>query len=308
MENARPDPEANTSGDSVKERFNQQIEDARELLNFAIAEGRAVEDRIIEEIDKSEALLLSSTFPSLEARTAFEKAYRDLARFLAPVTVQTLRATADAAGRTTFLLARRKPRSEAIIWSRRLWGLTSLFALLALFGENLNQILKGAELPPWDKVGNKLCPWEIVNSVFQVLVPFTYGALGSVANLLRSCHQYIYKRQFDPNRIPEYYNRIFLGIVSGGVIVLYIQGDTGQGTIKFGAAALGFLAGYSNDVLFAAIERTIAAILPKADTETSRGAQSTPTSTSIVSPNLPESTRAEQEGKPPDGNTDINKW
>ena len=62
-------------------------------------------------------------------------------------------------------------------------------------------------------------------------------------------------------------NRILLGMVSGGAIVLLY--DTGtDDTLKISAAALGFVAGYSSDLLFNAVERVTAAILPKVGLDT----------------------------------------
>jgi hypothetical protein len=94
------------------ERFKQEIRDARELMDFAIANGQPVDDDIITGIQNAEDLLTATAMPSSGARTKFEKVYRDLARFMAPVTVETLHATSDRYG-STFLLFFRIPISEA---------------------------------------------------------------------------------------------------------------------------------------------------------------------------------------------------
>jgi hypothetical protein len=108
------------------------------------------------------------------------------------------------------------------------------------------------------------------------MVPFTYGAIGACVALLKVCQAYIHMRQFDPRRIPEYHNRMILGAVSGGMIVIlagHLMGDQG-GEIKLGEAALGFLAGYNSDLLFSAIERISTAILPRfAPDSSQRGPQ-----------------------------------
>jgi hypothetical protein len=99
----------------------------------------------------------------------------------------------------------------------------------------------------------------------QILNPYAYGGLGSCVYLLRSAHQYIHERTFDIRRMPEYFNRILLGTISGGAIILFVEQittDNGE-VIKLSSAALGFLAGYSTDFLFSTIERIISAILPK---------------------------------------------
>lgn len=81
---------------------------------------------------------------------------------------------------------------------------------------------------------------------------------------------YIQRHEFDPKRILEYYSRILLGVVSGGMVVLLVENLSGDGnqTYHLSAAALVLLAGYNTDFLFSAIERIAAAILPKVGPET----------------------------------------
>jgi len=257
------------------EQFREEVRDAAELLEFAVSEGREVANRIIDDIKKAQQYLTESDLPPPEDRATFEKAYRDLAQFMSPITIRTLRDTSDKYGRKLRRLLVLSRTSEARIWSRKLWYLTVVFILFALFGENLQTIL--LEFYPADEeTGGALLKWQILSSILQSVTPFTYGAIGSLAYLLRSCHQFIQKREFDMNRIPEYINRILLGIVSGGSITLFIQEiTTDQGAIKISAAALGFLAGYNTDFLFKTIERIAAAILPKVGLETIQRARVT---------------------------------
>jgi hypothetical protein len=214
------------------------------------------------------------TLPEESERTKFEEAYRDLAQILTPVTAATLRATSDAEadGRRVFLLSRR-PLSEAYIWSRKLWAYAMLTAFVILFSENTATIL--AQFFPADRetVGATLT-WQLISSVLQSLEPFAYGALGALAYLLRSAHTYIYERSFDTRRSPEYNNRILLGMISGGAIMMFVsQITTDKGeVIQLSGAALAFIAGYNCDFLFTAIERVMAAILPKVGVESVRKA------------------------------------
>src|SRR5262249_23474334 len=134
-----------------------------------------------------------------------------------------------------------------------LWAITILFVFAAVGSTLLTQRFLGGAI--WLLVGQMLTPWA-------------YGGLGACANLLRSAHTFMYQGCFDVRRKPEYLNRILLGAVSGGAIILLINQvitDAGSG-IRLGANALGFIAGYSNDFLFNTIERVVAALLPKADT------------------------------------------
>ena len=63
--------------------------------------------------------------------------------------------------------------------------------------------------------------WQ--KNILQSLLPWAYGALGSCAYLLRSAHYFIYQRSFDLRRKPEYFNRVLLGAISGGAIILFVN-------------------------------------------------------------------------------------
>ena len=96
-----------------------------------------------------------------------------------------------------------------------------------------------------------------------------YGGLGACVYLLRSAHIFIYQRSFDVHHKPEYFNRILLGAVAGGAILLFVAqiSDDEGNVVHLSSAALGFLAGYNTDFLFSTIERVSAAILPKVGIE-----------------------------------------
>jgi len=98
--------------------------------------------------------------------------------------------------------------------------------------------------------------------------------LGAMGYLLRSCHEYIHRREFDRRRVPEYYNQMLLGALSGGAILLYTQ----NAQVGIGPSAIAFLAGYNTDFLFTVLERVADAILPKIV----RGASEPRTSTAVA--------------------------
>jgi hypothetical protein len=157
----------------------------------------------------------------------------------------------------------RRRISEAKIWSRKLWLLTGLVSIFILGAENYTYIFTQVLGQSIDAA--TVDQRKVITAIFQSLVPFAYGGLGATAYLLRSVHEYIYKRTFDPSYMPEYYNRILLGIISGGAIQLFISKVAGDGgsIVKISAAAVAFIAGYNSDFLFSAVERVSAAVLPK---------------------------------------------
>jgi hypothetical protein len=262
---------APSPAEGLREAWEEEVQAARELLEFAIATGReakggrGLSDSALTALHAAEHTLYEGKSPSPEQRLAFECAYRELALFTAPVTAETLRATSDDYGRRIWLLTWGKRLSEAKIWSRKLWIITAVLVLMVLAEDILDQFstqLLSDRLEAMSVQAPRL--------VLQILVPFTYGGIGACAHLLRICHEYIHRREFDPLRIPEYYNRILLGIVSGGAVSLFIKelavNDNG-GVAYLSSAALGFLAGYNTELLFTTGERMIAAFFPKADVE-----------------------------------------
>lgn len=254
---------------SHKSSFDAEVADATLMLNFAIANGVSgpnnakLSDAIIEAVKQAQDLAGKNEPPNAEERAKFEIAYRDLALFLHPVTAETLKATTDIFGIRSLFVTPWAAKSRAIVWSRKLTAWTLLFVALALIGEWFESVY--GELPEFSAIDVLPSFGQGLQVTLHILVPFTYGAIGACIFLLKTSHSYIHKRQFDPLRIPEYYSRMILGAVAGGMIVVLVRqvaGDDGA-AISLSAAALGFLAGYNNDLLFAAIERISNALLPK---------------------------------------------
>ncbi len=242
------------------DRFWEQVDNAKMLLDYGIAGGRTkkIEDRIIENIER---LVLADRrcFPEKTELFEFMKAYRDLGLLLSPVTATTLKMTSKHYGRKRWTSLWISKISDAVHWSRWLALLTMLFISLIV-------------LHSWLLKEKVVCGYESIsglNALLDILAPFFYGGLGACAYLLKSCHSYIRNRSFDVFRKPEYMNRIMLGLLAGGVIVLFVNQQLpsdGKG-VSLSAAALGFIAGYSNDVLFQMIERITKTIFPKTEGE-----------------------------------------
>ena len=258
---------AEASSTSLTE-FGSEVLDATLVLDYVVANGvlgaggGKIGDDLIAKIKVAQDLVKQEDPLLGEQRANFEAAYRDLAIFVSPVTAETLRATSEAHSVSSFQFTLWGPRPISIIWSRKL----SLWALLFIFVALLSAIIDAINGPLTDAVSrtDPLTRAEEAQIVLQKLVPFTYGAIGACVSLLKACQAYIHMRQFDARRVPEYYNRMILGAVSGGMIVLLItQPEDGDATLKLSAAALGFIAGYNSDLLFSAIERISSAVLPK---------------------------------------------
>lgn len=258
-------------------RFRKEVNEANVLLEWAVATGKklddqkSVDDELVKRIKEGYQWLTKDEIPA-EERAAFESAYKELTTILAPVTYRTLAATSDEHGRSTLLapiyyLFHKKQRvSEARIWSKKLWLWTIGLLLTVMIAENFDDYLDVFAPADSQSINDAdVGPFQRLSFWLSVILPFLYGALGACAYLLRSCHRFIHKRTFDPDRIPEYFNRGLLGFLAGGTILLFTTDDgtlVGADTSLTGAA-LAFLAGYSTDFLYTTLERVAAAVMPK---------------------------------------------
>jgi hypothetical protein len=106
--------------------------------------------------------------------------------------------------------------------------------------------------------------YRILIDALHDLLPFVYGLIGALTFLLRTAHSYMADRSFDLNRRPEYYNRMVLGFLSGGIVLIFgSQSNSEVSALGAGQDAISFLVGYNTDYLFQMIERVAQAIFPK---------------------------------------------
>jgi hypothetical protein len=267
----RPAPQV-----TVSETLRDEVRDALSLLNYVVSTGAKQADGSGLSLDVMAAIKKFAADLGLpddatdrdRARArrresaqdivvpaadwiAFETNYYALSVFTAPVTAETLRNTEQ-------LRDGEIGRSPAQRFTTQLWFWTLAFALLIVWGEWGLQ---------WygESISGDAGLFNLFLQSASIVQPYLYGGLGACAYLLRSAHRYIHERTFDMRRNSEYFNRILIGAVSGGAIVLFVSqiSDEDGNVVRLSSAALGFLAGYSNDFLFNVIERIIQAILPK---------------------------------------------
>jgi len=248
-----------------------------QIVRGEVLEGDALAQAqpSIQAVSKALVACRKTDPPTPESLQNLSDALGKLMVLLSPITVQTLRDT-DGAGsirrgsgggsapsgpfRFDAFLPRRGRRPEAYRFSSFFFWLTIVIVVIAVMSNYWST--DGSTIP--------LFKFATLNlkAVGGLIAPFTYGAMGACVFLLRTLHQHIYGRTFDRRREPEYFNRILLGAISGGAIVLLLQGSKSSGArgadvTAISYNALGFLAGYNTDLLFSAIERITNAVFPK---------------------------------------------
>jgi hypothetical protein len=146
-----------------------------------------------------------------------------------------------------------------------LWALAFVFVGIAAYYYMLETQIKAIEFVPGDPFTPEQDADMKMLDMLDFFLPYVYGALGACVYLMRVTGEKFRERTFDPSRLPEHFNRLVLGGLSGGMIILFVSGDelTGTKGIEISVAALGFLAGYSIDFLYSVIDRLIKAIIPK---------------------------------------------
>jgi hypothetical protein len=262
-----PEPPIGDAKVFVSEKIRREVDDALELADYIVKTGtrqaaRSLAPDILKVIKVTAGNIrlfekpVDPVYIMASEWTRFELAYYALVEFSSPVTVETLRNTRNT-GHGNILEA-----SSAQKFTWLLWSLTLMFATVVIA---CGVVATGAD----NATSRSPAPvFRMLNNYVPVIVPWIYGGLGACAYLLRTAHSLIAERSFDVRRKPEYLNRILLGMVSGGAIVLLFSTSNDGDTVKISAAALGFVAGYSNDLLFSAVERIVAAILPKVGLDT----------------------------------------
>jgi hypothetical protein len=197
----------------------------------------------------------ADTSQTAELRASILQRYAELAKLTYPVTGRTIVQTDE--------------RFHAATRPLRLWTLLFLFLAIG------NEILKAwlSDIPEPEE-GWLLHALNLRRYVLEYCAPFFWGALGSMAYLLKRLTDVAEDRTFDTATSHGWTTRIFLGAMLGGIIqFIYdpalILGDGEQGH-KVTAIALGFLTGVGVKVVYGAIEKTIDVLASKLNLEAIR--------------------------------------
>jgi hypothetical protein len=105
------------------------------------------------------------------------------------------------------------------------------------------------------------CCTQVVNVLQVYILPLLYGLLGAHAYVLRELIRENRERVFRTESETAYRMRIILGLLAGLAIGWFARPDPASSGIvaKLGPFALSFLAGYSVEVLFSAMDRFVSA-------------------------------------------------
>lgn len=259
--------------------FCQKTKDTRYLLDWVLSEmprlddpdrdsSGPVPDSVLEAVNNAEMSIRAVDSNGGEGAqnwqdkvVPLDEALRTLSAISAPVSIETLRAT--------YTPTNGKSRVQNFFY---LLIAVTVLSMLTVVTTEVVLSYAVSFWPTSDSEDAYSSCWYYFLLFLEQLEPFTYGALGASAFLLRSAKKYMTKRDFDIHRKNEYLARFALGIVSGGAAALLVETiNVGGGdTVELSKAVIGFLGGYSTEFLFKLVERLLEAILPKVDATSPR--------------------------------------
>jgi hypothetical protein len=101
---------------------------------------------------------------------------------------------------------------------------------------------------------------QIAQAMSAYILPMLYGLVGACAYILRSLSRDIQKITFTKSSVIEYRLRLPLGMLAGIAVGWFLRPDSEAADLAgIGPLALAFLAGYSVELVFLAMDRLIGA-------------------------------------------------
>ncbi|VAW88295.1 hypothetical protein MNBD_GAMMA17-1377 [hydrothermal vent metagenome] len=239
--------------------LNGFLKDVMRLAIFAAEDGQLSDDIQMDELYRMWEIKITKREMLADDDIAYlQHCYQILSIQLAPTTAISLRATENKQMNSGLNYM----NTDAGRHVRNMWIWS--FAILALIvGTNIYQYMFEMAAPQIAQVNASA--FNIANYIYTFiinLIPFMYGAFGACIFILRQAEEQLRERTFDPRRLPEYRNRLVLGTLSGGVIVLLYSSGGSEANIKITEAALGFIGGYSVDLLFSLLDRIVNSLKP----------------------------------------------
>lgn len=111
-----------------------------------------------------------------------------------------------------------------------------------------------------ERIARNQASVEILNVLQRYILPLLYGLLGACVYILRTLASQIRARTYSESSNIDFRIRLYLGTLGGIVSAWFLTPDVADGLFKsLSPFALAFLAGYSVELIFAAMDRIISA-------------------------------------------------
>lgn len=250
-------------------QINNFVNDLLLLATYAVESGRLPEQVKLADIYRAYTQKVEAGMPLSGNDIELLQYYYQLLKVeLDPVTPSSLRATQCSYDFDA--MSTEAGKSVRKMWH---WAFATMLVILSI---NLYQYTFEFNSASWATENpGAFTSLSILYWIAMTIAPFAYGALGASVRILRAIESKLRDRSFDPRRIPEHRTRWVLGTLSGGVaVMLYSSGGIGDTSVKLTEVGLGFLAGYSIDLLFSILDNLVS-ILSPSTTSSTQGQQKT---------------------------------
>lgn len=235
-----------------------RYQELEELLEFAAENGKLDPPELAIKVKKFKKVLFYTPPDALtpemicETEAELEKLYATFTELLSPVTALTLRTTSEkyAVHRSSLWKAIFLGSSSV---GRNFFRQLFWVAMLLIGIICLRKLTMGGE-----------------EDSLAFVDPFLYGALGALVYLYKNLTDFYTKRILHPRKLATNWLRLFMGALTGALVV-NLFGTSLEHAIpgaNIPPVALGFLAGYSVEFFYQALDKFINTITPKDKTQT----------------------------------------
>jgi hypothetical protein len=266
-------------------RCLDRYQELEELLEFAAENGKLDPPELAIKVKKFKKVLFYTPPDALtpemicETEAELEKLYATFTELLSPVTALTLRTTSEkyavhrsSLWKAIFLGSSSVGRN---FFRQLFWVAMLLIGLICL-----RKLTMGGE-----------------EDSLAFVDPFLYGALGALVYLYKNLTDFYTRRILHPRKLATNWLRLFMGALTGALVV-NLFGASLENAIpgtNISPVALGFLAGYSVEFFYQALDKFINTITPKDKTQATSTVATTPRQTqmAILTKRLKEMTNEE---------------
>ncbi len=235
-----------------------RYQELEELLEFAAENGKLDPPELAIKVKKFKKVLFYTPPDALtpeiicETEAELEKLYATFTELLSPVTALTLRTTSE----------------KYVVHRSSLWK--AIFLGSSSVGRNFFRQLFWVAMLLIGLICLRKLTMGGEEDSLAFVDPFLYGALGALVYLYKNLTDFYTKRILHPRKLATNWLRLFMGALTGALVV-NLFGTSLENAIpgaNIPPVALGFLAGYSVEFFYQALDKFINTITPKDKTQT----------------------------------------
>lgn len=232
------------------------------LARYALEHDNPKRKLLPEGFDVGHFMTMCEMFPRLNSRNQirFINEYAKLEAALGNVTARTIVAT-QIHGKSFFRAMSGTAVGKYLLLLFALVTFFTTLLFLNIFSDISADFLDIVTIPEQASFAS-LSLYYLVYITLDVIasdifIPFLAAGLGTCFFLMRSTHEKLTSREFDPSRIPGHMVRLVMGISAGGAIALFpdlmqtgLSSSPDEDTVGLAQGAVAFLIGYGVELFY----------------------------------------------------------